>query len=491
MAGLGEVCTHIASILFYLETAARVKGVSSCTQQQCQWVVPSFQNQIPYSPIKSIDFTSAKAKKRKMDDAVNATPIHSPIAGSKKSFTVLAPEENEFNSFVQKLSQCGTKPSVLSLIPPYADSYIPKSLLPTYPKPLSELYQPKFLELDYSHLLLECESTDIQLTDEMAMNVERATKDQSTSRLWYKYRSGRVTASKMKQVCRTDPVKPSQTLIKQICYPEAFRFTSTATQWGCQHEKPAREAYMKIMHNLHEDFTVEDSGLVLNSEWPHLGASPDGFVSCACCGRGVVEIKCPYTHRHDEVETVANEKGSCLKKCEVSDRVYLDSDHAYYYQTQTQMFLCKVEYCDLCVCTFPPGSQPQLHIERLSPDPDLWTCCLDASACFFKKCLLPELLGRWYTRGSVSRETASHSKQLQPNGQDGTARQDAASSDRRLYCYCQQPEDHTSEMIGCDNPNCSIEWFHTKCLKLKYIPKGCWYCPDCCKIPEFSKRRKT
>ena len=93
------------------------------------------------------------------------------------------------------------------------------------------------------------------------------------------------------------------------------------------------------------------------------------------------------------METVADEKGSCLKKSEESDAVYLDSDHAYYYQTQTRMSLCKVEYCDLCVCTFPPGSDPQIHIEWLSPDPDLWIFCLDASTCFFKKMLLPELLG--------------------------------------------------------------------------------------------------
>lgn len=489
MAGLGEVCTHVAAVLFYLETAARINGIPSCTQQQCQWVVPSFQHNIPYSPIKSIDFTSAKTKKRKLNDG---TPLHPPTPSiSSKSLTVQAPEECEVNTFLQKLSQCGTKPSVLSLTPPYADSYIPKSMLPTYPKPLLELFQPKFLELDHSQLLAKCNSTDIRLTEEMIINVEQDTKGQSNSRLWFKYRSGRITASKLKQVCRTNPTMPSQRLIKEICYPELFRFTSAATRWGSVHEKPAREAYTKIMQSLHEDFTVEDSGLVFNCEWPHLGATPDGIINCKCCGRGVLEIKCPYTHRHDGVATVAEEKSSCLKKHEESDAVYLDNDHAYYYQTQAQMFLCKVDYCDFCVCTFPPGSDPQIHIERLSPDPDLWTSCLDASSRFFRDCLLPELLGRRYTRGSTSRGTASQSEQpINEQANDSTvqaAKQDASSSatseTRRLYCYCQQPED-THEMIGCDNPNCSFEWFHTKCLKLKCIPEGSWYCPDCCKISE-------
>ena len=74
MAGLGEVCTHAAAVMFYLETAARINGTPSCTQQKCQWIMPVFQKQIPYSPIKSIDFTSAKARKRKIDDVINDTP---------------------------------------------------------------------------------------------------------------------------------------------------------------------------------------------------------------------------------------------------------------------------------------------------------------------------------------------------------------------------------------------------------------------------------
>ena len=43
MAGLGEVCSHLAAVLFYLETSSRVNGSSVCTQQRCQWVIPNFR----------------------------------------------------------------------------------------------------------------------------------------------------------------------------------------------------------------------------------------------------------------------------------------------------------------------------------------------------------------------------------------------------------------------------------------------------------------
>ena len=35
MAGLGECCSHIASVLFYLETWTRIYGKLSCTQVKC------------------------------------------------------------------------------------------------------------------------------------------------------------------------------------------------------------------------------------------------------------------------------------------------------------------------------------------------------------------------------------------------------------------------------------------------------------------------
>ena len=38
---------------------------------------------------------------------------------------------------------------------------------------------------------------------------------------------------------------------------------------------------------------VELTGLHINPSSPHLVASPDGIVSCFCCGDGLLEIKCP------------------------------------------------------------------------------------------------------------------------------------------------------------------------------------------------------
>ncbi|XP_075254375.1 inhibitor of growth protein 4-like [Convolutriloba macropyga] len=45
------------------------------------------------------------------------------------------------------------------------------------------------------------------------------------------------------------------------------------------------------------------------------------------------------------------------------------------------------------------------------------------------------------------------------------------------YCICQQVS--YGEMIGCDNPDCPIEWFHFNCVGLSAKPKGKWFCYRC------------
>ncbi|KAL3283632.1 hypothetical protein HHI36_006771 [Cryptolaemus montrouzieri] len=45
------------------------------------------------------------------------------------------------------------------------------------------------------------------------------------------------------------------------------------------------------------------------------------------------------------------------------------------------------------------------------------------------------------------------------------------------YCLCHQVS--YGEMIGCDNQDCPIEWFHFACVGLTTKPKGKWFCPKC------------
>ena len=231
----------------------------------------------------------------------------------------------------------------------------------------------------------------------MSTLIETETQMQSNSKLWFKYRAGRVAASCMRAVCHTSLANPSANLVKSVCYPDMFRFTTKATEWGCSHEKLAI-VYKKTNEVKHQNFTVVENGLFINLEWPFIGALPDSIVEC-------LEIKCPYCHRgEDIVNAASNDKRFCLKK-DGDGTLYLDPDHAYYYQVQTQLFVCDVNYCDFCVATFADsGVESAMHVERVYRNPSLWSQCVEHASSFFRMCVLPELMGSWFTRPLASED---------------------------------------------------------------------------------------
>ena len=155
---------------------------------------------------------------------------------------------------------------------------------------------------------------------------------------------------------------------------------------------------MKAVKKDHQNLQVSENGLFINPRWPHIGASPDGIVQCDCCDKHVLEIKCPYSHREDSIEdAVANDRQFCLIKQGDSFQ-----NHAYYYQVQTQIFVCDVPYCDFCLLTFDSSNKkPSLYIEHIERNESFWDTCVVKSERFFNTCLLPEILGHWYTSPTV------------------------------------------------------------------------------------------
>ena len=62
---------------------------------------------------------------------------------------------------------------------------------------------------------------------------------------------------------------------------------------------------------------------------------------------------------------------------------------------------------------------------------------------------------------------------------------------QKLYCCCRKAGDGVEEMIGCDQAECSLEWFYITCLKIKKnIPEWKCYCPTCFKLPQLSRKGK-
>ena len=82
--------------------------------------MPKFQKNMDYLPIKSIDFTSAKGKKKKLDVAIDCSSSSLSLdeaSGSTCKVVPDFPSDEDVKLFYENLSQSDTKPAILSLIP--------------------------------------------------------------------------------------------------------------------------------------------------------------------------------------------------------------------------------------------------------------------------------------------------------------------------------------------------------------------------------------
>ena len=305
MAGLGEACSHVGAILFACETAVKMRDSVTCTQELSKWL-PTHKKKVPYLEVNQVNFSSAKRQYHELASDKENMPT-----AAKRRTAVTPPTLSEVSEFFKILSNSNVKSAVLSVVSPYNKDFKPKNIeIPS----LKSHYSEDCIKLTYEQLLNVCNDIEISVTEKESEIIESATRQQSASRIWFEQRSGRITASKLKSACHTNPSKPSKSLIRSICYPEAHKFTSAATKWGCSHENTAMNAYEREMCTSHERFIVSDSGLNVNPKGPHLGASPDGFVYCDCCGKGACEIKCPFSVKDDMLEIATNKKGFFLKK---------------------------------------------------------------------------------------------------------------------------------------------------------------------------------
>ena len=84
-------------------------------------------------------------------------------------------------------------------------------------------------------------------------------------------------------------------------------------------------------------------------------------------------------------ENFAQHKNSCLEK--VNGHLQLRKSHSDYYQVQQQLFSVPgIKYCEFVVCAIDGKKSMNLTVLRIYPD------------VYWRTCILPEILGRWYTR---------------------------------------------------------------------------------------------
>ena len=390
--------------------------------------------------------------------APNTTQFNQPIP-PKSDNNVPSPTKREEDAFYAGLQRECPTAVALSLHAKHSDSFVPKCVSGTAPMPLDQLYDPNVS--CESDMMLHCATVDITVTEEQVQYLVQQTVDQSKSKLWFSMRAGRVTASTFYAACHTRTEKPAMSVLRSICMPNAHRFSSAATDWGKTHESVARDQYEALHAVQDTDFVCQASGLFLSTAYPMFGVSPDGLVQCTCYGEGLVEIKCPYTLRE------SSHFGQLAWMCLVDDIYCLSWSHRHYFQVQMQLFVTNKMHCDFVVWS-PEG----LFVERIYPDREWWVKWSGQGMLFHSKCIMPELCVQYFSKKTILGTSTSQ------NVIQHVAASESVASGNYCVTVCRGVDDGIT-MICCDDENCSVQWFHTRCMKLKRVPKGKWFCPQC------------
>ena len=232
----------------------------------------------------------------------------------------------------------------------------------------------------------------VRVSQEEAEKIQLETKEQSKSSAWFKARQCRITASYFGRVCKKLPSNPGIKLANSITSQCQKQYTPTPCVWGKENEPLAVEAYIQHMAMQQRTVIVTQTGLMINPNFPYLGASPDGLITdCSSTDpNGILEIKCPYKYRDVDPCEAAEYKDFC---CELTgDTLTLKQKHNYYYQIQGQMAISCRKWCDFVVYT-----NKKVSVERISFEESHWMKMLPKLKDFFTKRMVPILEKKIHT----------------------------------------------------------------------------------------------
>lgn len=171
------------------------------------------------------------------------------------------------------------------------------------------------------------------------------------------------------------------------------------------------------------------------------------MVTCDCCGKGCLEIKCPYIISQTvEIKSMPYLINGCLS-----------NNHQYYYQLQTQLLVSGAKYGDFVI--WSPNEA--CYIERIRCNNEVFNEILAKTKWFFYESILPELLGRHFSNMEI---TTLEETEIIPT----------------TYKYCTCKQNTGGKMLMCTQDGCPNLWYHYSCLGIKRKPSTKkWKCAFC------------
>ena len=147
MAGLGETCSHVGALLFAVEATVKIRESKTVTQEKAYWLLPTGNQAIEYKPVRNIDFRSSKTLKRQLDTSI-ACGLTPKTPDRKQLPDIPEPSASELQTLFRSIHETDKKPAILSIIPEFANNYVPTPMTDKFPMVLTELRDDKCLAMD-------------------------------------------------------------------------------------------------------------------------------------------------------------------------------------------------------------------------------------------------------------------------------------------------------------------------------------------------------
>ena len=339
IAGMSQTCNHIAAALFRVEAAIRA-GLNNpaCTAKACEWL----PNRSKVHPMKmrDIDF-------KREDFGTHGKRKRALVSSPKKRYDPLVDCNIKLLSLhdvAEAVESIETDMILHSAVPKPKVSYLQEMIIQSAQKPddvpsIDEMFLISSNVLSFFHNLQQ------QMTPENIMKIEHLTIGQNESENWHLYRKYVITASKSHDVLtKMRKVKGG---VASLNMWSVFQKISGLAQVN---PNIAALKYGRAINKFEEVFTKQhtgleliECGLFLHKAVPFIGGSPDRIVSCSCCGRSCLEVKCPISINYTTPQD-PNIKLAYLVKDE-KDKVSLNRRHKYCIQCQVQMGATGLKRC--------------------------------------------------------------------------------------------------------------------------------------------------
>ncbi|XP_072110562.1 uncharacterized protein [Mobula birostris] len=218
--------------------------------------------------------------------------------------------------------------------------------------------------------------------------IERETRGQRENTDWFKWRRNRITASVAHKIshCKFVNGKSSevpQSYLKPIL-GQGSSVMTPAMKWGISHETEAVKKYERLKsEDLDQEVEVRPCGLFIDPAKNWLAASPDGLVVDKATRDvvGLLEVKCPYKHRHHSINKACEDKDFCLE-----NKDKLKKNHPYFTQVQCQMAVTGISKADFVVYT-----EKDIAVVPVEFDGEFWKETLEKLEDFYTRAVLPEI----------------------------------------------------------------------------------------------------